>query len=61
MVYEPLGMSLYDVIKKNDYKRLPLPMVANIAKQLLEAMAFLKNINLIHTGKCFNILFDFYL
>lgn len=50
MVFERLGMSLYDVIKKNDYKRFPLPVVRSITKQLLLAMEFLKSVNIIHTG-----------
>lgn len=50
MVFEPLGASLYDIVKKNDYKRLPLDMVRNIGRQLLQAMSFLRSVNLIHTG-----------
>lgn len=44
-------MSLYDIIKKNDYRRLPLDMVRSISKQLLQALSFLQSMNLIHTGK----------
>ncbi len=50
MVYEPLGMSLYDLIKKNNYHRLPLDVVRQVAKQILQAMSFLQSINLVHTG-----------
>ena len=50
MVFETLGKSLFDVIKANDYKRLPMPMVRDICRQLIEAMHFLKSVNLIHTG-----------
>lgn len=53
MVFETLGSSLYDIIKKNEYKGLPLFMVRDISRQLLQAMSFLKSVNLIHTGKRF--------
>jgi serine/threonine protein kinase len=50
MVFERLGLSLYDLIKRNDYKRLPLTVVRSVSKQLLEGLEFLRSINLIHTG-----------
>eukprot|EP01038_Epipyxis_sp_PR26KG_P010722 gene10722-14398_t len=57
-VFETLGISLYDIIKRNDYKGLPLECVRSISKQLLEAVLFLRTINLIHTDlKLENILF----
>jgi hypothetical protein len=51
MVYEPLGVSLYDLVKKNDYKRFPLELVRSVSYQILQGIDFLKSINLIHTGK----------
>jgi serine/threonine protein kinase len=51
MVFERLGLSLYDLIKKNDFKRFPLEVVKDISRQLLQAMDFLKSVNLIHTGE----------
>ena len=51
IVFETLGASLYDLIKKNDYKPLPFDCVKDISKQMLEALDFLQSINLIHTGK----------
>lgn len=51
MVFETLGISLYDLVKKNDYKRLPLACVRDVARQLLQALDFLKSIRLVHTGK----------
>jgi serine/threonine protein kinase len=51
MVFERLGLSLYDLIKKNDFKRFPLEVVRDISRQLLQAMDFLKTVNLIHTGE----------
>ena len=57
MVFEPLGISLYDLIKRNDYCGLPISNVRSFAKQLLEAMKFLKSMRLIHTDlKLENIL-----
>lgn len=50
MVFEPLGLSLYDLVKKNDYKRFPLSIVRHVTYQLLQAIDFLRSINLIHTG-----------
>jgi len=58
MVFETLGVSLYDLVKKNDYKRLPMAYVRDIARQLLQALDFLRSINLIHTDlKLENVLF----
>ncbi len=50
LVFETLGLSLLDLIKMNDYKRLPMDCVRDISRQLLEGMEFLSSINLIHTG-----------
>eukprot|EP01036_Dinobryon_divergens_P028699 gene28699-37687_t len=58
LVFERLGLSLFDLVKKNDYKPFPLRTVKAISKQLLEALHFLKRINLIHTDlKLENVLF----
>lgn len=57
MVFEPLGISLYDLIKKNGYVGFPLETVRTICRQLLQAMEFLHSISLIHTDlKLENIL-----
>jgi serine/threonine protein kinase len=58
MVFERLGLSLYDLVKRNDYKRLPLSVVKSVSRQLLEGLEFLQSINLIHTGMphCFLLL-----
>lgn len=50
MVFETLGISLYDLVKRNDYKRLPLACVSAVARQLMQALDFLQSIQLIHTG-----------
>mmetsp|Transcript_19155 Transcript_19155/g.32368 ORF Transcript_19155/g.32368 Transcript_19155/m.32368 type:complete len:168 (-) Transcript_19155:136-639(-) len=58
LVFEPLGVSLLDLVKRNDYKRLPLNCVRDVSRQLLEALEFLASMQLIHTDlKLENILF----
>jgi serine/threonine protein kinase len=58
LVFEPLGMSVYDFIKRNDYTGFKLNDVKNMSKQLISAMEFLHSMNLIHTDlKLENILF----
>lgn len=53
LVFETLGTSLYDIVKRNDYQRFPLYVVRDVARQLLDALAFLETIGLIHTGTAF--------
>lgn len=58
IVFERLGTSLYDFLKLNKYRGLPLYCVRDIARQLLETLDFLESMNLIHTDlKLENILF----
>lgn len=49
LVFENLGPSLYDFMKKVDYQPFPMPCVRDFAMQLLEAMEFLHSFGLIHT------------
>ncbi|KAA0152747.1 hypothetical protein FNF29_03636 [Cafeteria roenbergensis] len=49
IVTEPLGNSLYDYIKANDYRPLPLFCVQAFADQLLTSVAFLHDMRLVHT------------
>ena len=59
MVFETLGISVYDLVKRNEYTGLPLYHVREIARQLFQAMDFLESMNLIHTDlKLENILFQ---
>lgn len=59
MVMEPLGLSLYDLLKKRDHRGLPIGLVRSVARQLLSALEFLHSFELIHTDlKVENILFD---
>lgn len=58
LVTEKLGPSLYDILKGNKYKGFPMRLIRQIARQLLQAMNFLKSMNLIHTDlKVENVLF----
>eukprot|EP00357_Protocruzia_adherens_P032055 CAMPEP_0115047052 /NCGR_PEP_ID=MMETSP0216-20121206/49095_1 /TAXON_ID=223996 /ORGANISM="Protocruzia adherens, Strain Boccale" /LENGTH=604 /DNA_ID=CAMNT_0002430211 /DNA_START=17 /DNA_END=1834 /DNA_ORIENTATION=- len=49
IVFERLGMSLYDFIKKNHYRGFHIRHIQSFARQLLECLAFLDCINLTHT------------
>ena len=39
LVYEPLGMSIYEYIKRNKYRGFALPVVQHIIYQLLSAVS----------------------
>lgn len=57
LVFEPLGASLYDVVRANKYRPLPLYCVQAFADQLVCALAFLHSIHVIHTDlKLENVL-----
>eukprot|EP01138_Halocafeteria_seosinensis_P010159 gb/GECG01010375.1/.p1 GENE.gb/GECG01010375.1/~~gb/GECG01010375.1/.p1 ORF type:complete len:637 (+),score=62.98 gb/GECG01010375.1/:1-1911(+) len=49
MVFEALGLSVYEYIKKNDFHPLPLYCVQAFADQTTTAVAFLHAMKLIHT------------
>ncbi|MDP2439022.1 MAG: protein kinase, partial [archaeon] len=50
MVFELLGMNLYELLKKRDYRGLPLPIVQRIAKQILIGLDYLHSVcSIIHT------------
>jgi serine/threonine protein kinase len=49
MVFESLGPSLYDFLKRQNYQPFPLMCVRDFAKQLLETLEFLHSFRLIHT------------
>jgi len=49
LVFECLGPSLYDFMKKHDYQPFPMVCVRDFAMQLLEALEFLHSFGLIHT------------
>jgi hypothetical protein len=57
MVFESLGPSLYDFMKRHDYQPFPMACVQDFTIQLLEALEFLHSFRLIHTDlKIENIL-----
>eukprot|EP00002_Diphylleia_rotans_P011537 TRINITY_DN2278_c0_g1_i7.p1 TRINITY_DN2278_c0_g1~~TRINITY_DN2278_c0_g1_i7.p1 ORF type:complete len:285 (-),score=37.96 TRINITY_DN2278_c0_g1_i7:407-1261(-) len=59
MVFEPLGKSIYDVLKQNRHMPFPIPVVVTVAHQVLECLAFLSRMKLVHTDlKPENILFE---
>ena len=49
LVFESLGPSLYDFMKRHDYQPFPMVCVRDFARQLLEALEFLHSFGLIHT------------
>ena len=59
LVFEHLGSSLYDFLKRNNYRPFPLDVIRNIARESLEALTFLhETCRIIHTDlKLENILF----
>ena len=57
MVFERLGPSLYDFLKRHKYKPFPMVCVQDFAIQLLETLEFLHSFRLIHTDlKIENVL-----
>jgi len=49
MIFEKLGMSLYDVLKKNLYKGFSIELVQSFARQVLISVGFMHSIELTHT------------
>ncbi|KAL8140812.1 hypothetical protein V2J09_006833 [Rumex salicifolius] len=49
IVFEKLGPSLYDFLRKNNYRSFPIDLVREIGRQLLECIAFMHELHLIHT------------
>ncbi|XP_016440940.1 serine/threonine-protein kinase AFC2 isoform X3 [Nicotiana tabacum] len=49
IVFEKLGPSLYDFLRKNYYRSFPIDLVREIGRQLLECVAFMHDLRLIHT------------
>ncbi|KAG0547035.1 hypothetical protein BDA96_01G044500 [Sorghum bicolor] len=48
-VFEKLGPSLCDFLQKNIYRSFPVALVREVAKQLLECLAFMHELRLMHT------------
>ncbi|KAG0477637.1 hypothetical protein HPP92_012356 [Vanilla planifolia] len=49
IVFEKLGPSLYDFLQKNGYRPFPIDLVREIGRQLLQSIAFMHDLQLIHT------------
>ncbi|CAM8912731.1 unnamed protein product [Rhodiola kirilowii] len=49
IVFEMLGPSLYDFLRKNNYRPFPVDLVRELGRQLLECVAFMHDMRLIHT------------
>jgi dual-specificity kinase len=49
LVFEQLGPSLYDIIKRNKYVGFPPRQVKSFARQLLESIAFMHRCGYTHT------------
>ncbi|KAI4300157.1 hypothetical protein L6164_033566 [Bauhinia variegata] len=49
IVFEKLGPSLYDFLRKNSYRSFPIDLVREFGRQLLESVAFMHELRLIHT------------
>ncbi|CAI0390243.1 unnamed protein product [Linum tenue] len=58
IVFEMLGPSIYDFLRKNSYRPFPVDLVRELGRQLLECVAFMHDLRLVHTDlKPENILF----
>lgn len=50
MVFEILGVNLLEIMKRYDYRGIPMPLVRRIAKQVLIGLDYLHRIcKIIHT------------
>ena len=48
-VFEKLGLSLYDFLRVNQYRPFMVDVVRDFGRQLLESVAYLHGLDLIHT------------
>ena len=48
-MFEKLGPSLFDFLRRNKYRPFPVGMVQDFARQLLESVAYLHELALVHT------------
>ncbi|KAF8670925.1 hypothetical protein HU200_050192 [Digitaria exilis] len=49
IVFEKLGPSLYDFLKRNRYQPFPVELVRDFGRQLLESVSYMHELGLIHT------------
>lgn len=48
-MFEKLGLSLFDFLKRNTYKPFSIDLVQDFSRQLLEAVAYMHELELVHT------------
>ncbi|MEW5320462.1 MAG: hypothetical protein WDW38_011533 [Sanguina aurantia] len=48
-VFEKLGLSLFDFLRKNNYQPFTIDIVQDFARQLLEAVDYMHELRLVHT------------
>eukprot|EP00276_Gloeochaete_wittrockiana_P018633 CAMPEP_0184340292 /NCGR_PEP_ID=MMETSP1089-20130417/8965_1 /TAXON_ID=38269 ORGANISM="Gloeochaete wittrockiana, Strain SAG46.84" /NCGR_SAMPLE_ID=MMETSP1089 /ASSEMBLY_ACC=CAM_ASM_000445 /LENGTH=279 /DNA_ID=CAMNT_0026668031 /DNA_START=603 /DNA_END=1442 /DNA_ORIENTATION=- len=57
LVFEKLNLSLYDFLRKNNYRPFRMSIIQSFARQILKSVSFIHNMALIHTDlKLENIL-----
>lgn len=49
MVFDKLGPSLFDFLRKNEYRPFPVDLVQDFARQLVQAVAYMHECKLVHT------------
>ncbi|GFH13427.1 protein kinase domain-containing protein, partial [Haematococcus lacustris] len=49
MVFEKLGPSLFDFLRKNEYRPFPIDLVQDFARQLICSVSYLHELQLVHT------------
>jgi dual-specificity kinase len=49
MVFERLGPSIYDALRRNGYRPFPLALARAFARQILAAVAFMHELAVVHT------------
>ncbi|KAJ1963623.1 serine threonine protein kinase CMGC group, partial [Dispira parvispora] len=49
MVFDLLGMSMFDFLKSNEFHAFPMSQIQHFTQQVLRAVAFLHNLKLVHT------------
>ncbi|KAL1833161.1 hypothetical protein DCAR_0103226 [Daucus carota subsp. sativus] len=49
IVFERLGPSLFDFLRRNEYSPFPVDLVREFGRQLLESVAYMHDLRLIHT------------
>lgn len=58
LVFELLGLNLFQVIEKNNYHGLSVNLIRAITIQMMDALVFTKNVHIIHCTQSFFLLFS---